>query len=166
MHRTWNACHIQDQWEGIWHTVGLFCCVPALPCSPIMATGELLSLTLQEEEYKFIDVKATSSGRFSPKAASHFSSSPGDTLTAWQCSFYHMPGQPRSWSLGQFWDPKLPSLVDWNPPMRGKPRAGFSRGHMSSNNTAYEESNSSFYFLPVCSGSRGNVVIRDEQTAP
>lgn len=77
--------------------------------------GDLFSLTLPEEEYTFMEVKAISSGRFSSKAMPHFSSSPRDTGTAWQCSFYQMPWQPRSLSLHQFWDPKLPFLVDWNP---------------------------------------------------
>lgn len=92
-----------------------------------MAMDELFFLTLQEEEYKFIDGTATSLGRFSSKAMLHFSSSPRDTETAWQCSFHHMPQQPCSWSLGQFGDPKLPSSVDWNPLYRSKSRAGIQQ---------------------------------------
>lgn len=74
-----NSC--QKESDMLWD---YFCWAPTLPCSPIMAMDELLSLTLQEEEYKFIDVKATSFGRFSSKAMPHFSSFPRDTGTAWQ----------------------------------------------------------------------------------
>ena len=123
-------------------------------------------LSLPEEEYKFVEIRATSSERFCSKAMPHFSSSPRGTRTAWQCSFHQTPRQPRSWNLGQFGDPKLPSLVDWNPLKRGKARAGFSRDHISCKYTAFEKSNDSFYFLSVGSGDGGNVMMRDEQTAP
>lgn len=77
--------------------------------------GEQLSLTFPEEGYKSVEVKAIPPGRVSSKATPHFSSSPRDTGTAWQCSFCQMPWQHCSLSLGQFGDPKLPFLVDWNP---------------------------------------------------
>lgn len=77
--------------------------------------GELLSLSFLEGGCKSVHIRAISSGRFSSKATPHFSSSPRDPGTAWQCSLYQMPWQPRSPSLHQFGDPKLPFLVDWNP---------------------------------------------------
>lgn len=88
---------------------------PTLFLTTRYCCGELLSQTLLEEEYKFVEVRAISSGRFSSKAMPHFSSSSRDSGTAWQCSLYEMPWQPRSLSLHQFGDPKLPFLVDWNP---------------------------------------------------
>ena len=62
--------------------------------------------------------------------------------------------------------PQAAFLSGLEPPKRDKPRAGFNRDHISSKYTAFEKSNSSFYFLSVCYRNGGNVVIRDEQTAP
>lgn len=64
------------------------------------------------------------------------------------------------------WGPQAVFLSGLEPPKRGKPLAGFNRDHINSKYTASEKSNSSFYFLSVCSGNGENGVIRDEQTAP
>ena len=145
--------------ESFWEPI-LF-----LPLQSMLWTS-CFPLSLPEEEYKFVEIRAISSGRFCSKAMPHFSSSPRGTRTAWQCSFHQTPRQPHSWNLGQFGDPKLPSLVDWNSLKRGKARAGFSRAHISSKYTAFEKSSSSFSFLSVGSRDGGNVMMRDEQTAP
>lgn len=116
--------------------------------SPNTAVDELLSPPLRERNTIFLK-EAISSGRFSSKAMPHFSSSPRDAGTAWQCSFYQTPLQFRLWSLGQFGDPKLPSLVDWNPPKRGKPWAGFIGDHISNKYPPFEKSNSSFYLFSL-----------------
>lgn len=104
----------------------------SFPCSPITALEELLSLTLPEEEYSLFKSELFPLEDSLQRQCLILAAPQEVTRTAWQCSFYQMPRQPFSWSLGQFGDPKLPSLVDWNPLKRGKPRAGFSGNHISS----------------------------------
>lgn len=64
------------------------------------------------------------------------------------------------------WGPQAAFLSGLESPEEGKSKAGFSRDHISCKYTAFEKSNSSFYFLSVGSGDGGNVMMRDEQTAP
>lgn len=136
IHRTRDAHHNWAWSGGMIHNVGSFRRADnpfsggeslwgptnSFPYNPTMAVVSYFPSVYQKGNTNLLKSKVISSGRFSSKAMSHFSSSPRDSGTGWQCSFYLMPWQPRSLSLHQFWDPKLPFLADWNP------RSGINQG--------------------------------------
>ena len=143
IHRTQDAHHNWAQPGGMSDNVGSLRCADnpfsggesfrgptnSFPCNPAMAVVSYFPSVYQKRNTNLLKSKAISSGRFSSKAMPHFSSSPRDSGTGWQCSFYLLPWQPRSLSLHQFWDPKLPFLADWNP------RSGINQGLDSTETT-------------------------------